>query len=190
MPALHYTGLKYSQLNAYDADYCHVYSIYEVSHHLIVCMHSNCRLSPFVQYCSSINILVMYRKRSSEETDAGTSSTSEDFDKPPWKKQGLSVSTVENHILDNDKMLNTSTWLGYDKTGWNQVARLKCKVCQRFVDKIRGSRNFSAAFIDGSKNLQTTSFKDHACHCLIIYYGCQSIFDMERHCVLALSQIT
>ena len=132
----------------------------------------------------------MYRKRSSEETDAGTSSTSEDFDKPPWKKRGLSVSTVENQILDNDKTLNTSTWLGYDKTGWNQVARLKCKVCQRFVDKIRGSRNFSAAFIDGSKNLRTTSFKDHACHCLIIYYGCQSIFDMERHCVLALSKIT
>ena len=44
-------------------------------------MHSNCRLLPFVQYCSSINILVMYRKRSSEETDAGTSTTSEDFDK-------------------------------------------------------------------------------------------------------------
>ena len=73
------------------ADYCHVYSIYEVSSHLIVCMHSNCRLLPFVQYCSSINILVMYRKRSSEETDDGTSSTSEDFDKPPWKKRGLSV---------------------------------------------------------------------------------------------------
>ena len=30
------------------------------------------------------------------------------------------------------------------------------------MDKIRGSRNFSAAFIDGSENLRTTSFKDHA----------------------------
>ena len=29
----------------------------------------------------------MYRKRSSEETDAGTSSTSEDFDKPPRKSE-------------------------------------------------------------------------------------------------------
>ena len=104
----------------------------------------------------------MYRKRSSEETDAGTSSTNEDFDKLPRQKRGLSVSTVEKWILDYDKTLNTSTWLGYDKTGRNQVARLKCKVCQRFVDKIRGSRNFSTAFIDGSENLQTTSFKDHA----------------------------
>ena len=106
----------------------------------------------------------MYRKRTSEETDAGTSSTSGDsqFDKPPPKKRGLSVSTVEKWILDNDKTLNTSTWLGYDKTGRNQVAKLKCKVCQRFADKIRGSRNFSAAFIDGSENLRSTSFKDHA----------------------------
>ena len=80
-------------------------------------MHSNCRLLPFVQYCSSINILVIYRKRrSSEEIDADTSSTSEDFDKPP-RKMRLSVS-------------------------------------------------------------------------LIIYCGCQSIFDMERHCILALSKIT
>ena len=57
--------------------------IYEVSSHLIVCMYSNCRLLPFVHYRSSI--LVMYRKRSSEQTDAATSSTSEDFDKPPQK---------------------------------------------------------------------------------------------------------
>ena len=59
-------------------------------------MHSNCRLLPFVQYCSSINILVTYRKRSSEETDAGTctSSTSEDFDKPPWEKVTVSVRLI------------------------------------------------------------------------------------------------
>ena len=104
----------------------------------------------------------MYRKRSNEETDASTSSTSEDFDRPPRKKRGLSVSTVEKWILEYDKTLNTATWLGYDKTGQNQVSRLKCKVCQRFVDKIRGSRNFSAAFIDGSENFRTSSFKDHA----------------------------
>ena len=33
-----------------------------------------------------LGLKLLYRKRSSEETDAGTSSTSEDFDKPPWKK--------------------------------------------------------------------------------------------------------
>ena len=42
------------------------------------------------------------------------------------------------------------------------MARLKCTVCHGFVDKIRESRNFSAAFIDGSENLRTSSFKDHA----------------------------
>ena len=93
----------------------------QIKAHLIVCLHCTILDSStvnFVQYCSSINILVMYRKRSSEETDADTSSTSDDFDKPPRPgKKRLSVS-------------------------------------------------------------------------LIIYCGCQSIFDMERHCVLALSKIT
>ena len=42
------------------------------------------------------------------------------------------------------------------------MAKRKCKVCQRFVDKIRGLRNFSAAFIDASEDLRSTSFKDHA----------------------------
>lgn len=105
----------------------------------------------------------MFRKRSAAETDGSSSSTSEDFDKPPPPKtRGLSVNTVEKWILEYDKTLNTTTWLGYDKTEQNQVTTLKCKVCQRFVDKSRGSRNFSAAFIDGSENLRTSSFKDHA----------------------------
>ena len=31
-------------------------------------------------------------------------------------------------ILECDKTLNTTTWLGYDKTGQNQMSRLRCKV--------------------------------------------------------------
>lgn len=42
------------------------------------------------------------------------------------------------------------------------VSKLRCTVCKRFEDKIRGSRNFSPAFIEGSTNLRTSSFKDHA----------------------------
>ena len=111
--ALHYTGLWYSQLILYyyGMQAIATYTNCDVSRHLIacmqttakctvylwgliVCMHSNCRLLPFVQYCSSINIiLVMYRKRSSEQTDADTSNTSEDFDKPPQKKR-WSVSLI------------------------------------------------------------------------------------------------
>ena len=119
MPALHYTGLEYSQLIVciWHADYCQctVFMRFQVTW-LYACTLT-------VDYCHLYstavvfnNILVMYRKRSSKETDAGTSSTSEDFDKPPWK-----------YLL--------------------------------------------------------------LCHCLIIFCGCQSIFDMERHCVLGISKI-
>ena len=42
------------------------------------------------------------------------------------------------------------------------VSRLRCSVCTRFMDKISSSKNFSAAFIDGTTNLRTSSFKDNA----------------------------
>ncbi len=73
-----------------------------------------------------------------------------------------STTTVDKWILDHDKDINTVTWLKYEKADRYHVALLKCTVCKRFVDKIRGSRNFSPAFVDGSANLCTSSFKDHA----------------------------
>ena len=39
---------------------------------------------------------------------------------------------------------------------------VKCSVCIKFQDKLRGMRNFKPGFIDGSRNLRTSSFKDHA----------------------------
>ena len=74
----------------------------------------------------------------------------------------MSKKTVEKWILEHDKTLNTSTWLEYEASDCYHVATLKCKVCTRFVDKIRGSRNFNAVFIEGSANLRTSSFTDHA----------------------------
>ncbi len=65
-------------------------------------------------------------------------------------------------IAGNDKALNTTTWLKYDKTDRKHVAALKCSVCFRFNDKLRGARNFSQAYIVGSTNLRTSAFKEHA----------------------------
>lgn len=42
------------------------------------------------------------------------------------------------------------------------VEALKCSVCIMFKDKLQGMRNFKLGFIDGSRNLRTSSFKDHA----------------------------
>ena len=73
------------------------------------------------------------------------------------KKRAVSTTTVDKWILDHDKALNTVIWLKYEKANRYHVARLKCAICKQFVDKIRGSRNFSPAFIDGSANLRTST---------------------------------
>ena len=51
--------------------------------------------------------------------------------------------------------------LHYVKSNRNHVGKLKCSVCVEFQGKLQGMRNYSIAFIDGSKNLQALSFKDH-----------------------------
>ena len=94
--------------------------------------------------------------RADEESSSSLSSI------PSSKRRAVTTLTVEKWILDHDKALNTSTWLKYDKADRYHVARLKCTVCKRFVDKIRGCRNFSPAYVEGSSNLRTSSFKDHA----------------------------
>ena len=47
----------------------------------------------------------------------------------------------------------TSLWLQYNKFDSCHVSALQCKVCTKFVDRIRSSRNFNSAFINGSTNL-------------------------------------
>lgn len=81
---------------------------------------------------------------------------------PPNKKRALTVSTVQKWIAENDKALNTTTWLKYETTGRTYVEAMKCSVCIRFKDKLQGMRNFKPGFIDGSRNLRASSFKDHA----------------------------
>ena len=38
---------------------------------------------------------------------------------------------------------------------------MKCSVCIKFQDKLRGMCNYSNAFIGGSKSLRASSFRDH-----------------------------
>ena len=85
-----------------------------------------------------------------------------DSDLPPSKKRGLTMKTVDKWIVDNDKTLNTTTWLKYDKVDREYVATLKCSVCFRFNDKLRSARNYNSAFVVGSTNLCASAFKEHA----------------------------
>ena len=72
------------------------------------------------------------------------------------------MATVDKWVLDHDKTLNTTTSLQYEKADRHHVALLRCSVCKRFEERIKSSRNFSPAFIEGTSNLRTSSFKDHA----------------------------
>lgn len=101
------------------------------------------------------------KRKSSSSSSCSSSSSSSSLFCPP-KRREVTAKTVDKWILENDKTLNTATWLDYDLADRYHVAKLRCKVCTKFADELKGSRNFNAAFIQGSSNLRTTSFTDHA----------------------------
>ena len=83
-------------------------------------------------------------------------------DAPPAKRRKIMVQTVNKWKAENDKALNTSTWLVFEKLDRDHVASLKCSVCARFEEKLRSCRNYNPAFVVGTKNLRASAFKDHA----------------------------
>ena len=97
-------------------------------------------------------------------SDRKKRSASSSLECPPAKKRNLTKSMVDKWIADNDKVLSTSTWLKYDvdTAARGRVVALKCSVCCQFRGKLISMRNYSTAYIEGSTNLRTSSFKDHA----------------------------
>ena len=89
-------------------------------------------------------------------------STSVISEPPPAKRRKVTVSTVNKWKIENDKALNTSMWLTFEKLGRDHVALLKCTVCGRFEEKLRGCRNYNPAFVVGTTNLRVSAVKDHA----------------------------
>ena len=74
----------------------------------------------------------------------------------------LLAKSVDKWIVEYDKELNTSMWLKYTIINRLHVDALTCSICTRFKSKFEGMRNYNPAFIEGSRNLRTSSFKDHA----------------------------
>ena len=110
-------------------------------------------------------------------------------DNPPPKKRGDSANT-EKWIAENNKALSTSTWLKYDKADREYVARLKCSMCIKFQDNLHGMRDYSNAFISGSKTLRASSFKDHAAsdmhaRAMLLLKKQRSSDDVTEHAPLA-----
>ena len=83
---------------------------------------------------------------------------------PQAKKREVTVNTVERWKVDNDKAMNSSMWLTYDKMTTNHecVDSLKCLWCIKYKDRLIGCRNYNAAFVVGSKNLGVSAVKEHS----------------------------
>ena len=79
---------------------------------------------------------------------------------PPSKKRAVSRKTMEKWVVENDRDLNTSVWLKFEGDR-NRVYSLKCAVCSQFKEKLISMRNYPV-FIEGTTNVRTTAFKEHA----------------------------
>ena len=100
----------------------------------------------FFCYCSTslasclllcVTIAMLSRKRCSASSGA-----------PGSKRRNVTTSTIEKWKAENDKMANHD--------------HMKTLACTRFNAQQKGMRNYTSAFIDGTTNLRTSSFKDHA----------------------------
>ena len=102
---------------------------------------------------NSRSVASMSRKRPSEVATASNP-----------KRRTVTVATVEKWKRENDKGISTCTWVNYERSDANRdhVTSISCSVCSSFQDQLRGMRNFTPVYIDGSTNLRVSSLKDHA----------------------------
>ena len=83
-------------------------------------------------------------------------------DIPHQKKCKVMVETSQKWTKENNNEFGTFAWLKYDKVNRKHVATLKCFVRIEFNDKLLRMRNYNSAFVVGTKNLRSSSYKDHA----------------------------
>ena len=77
-------------------------------------------------------------------------------------KRGVNKRTADKWLAEYDKTLNTSIWLKYELADRDHVVALKCSVCTQFREKLESMRNYRTAFIEGTTNVRTSTFKEHA----------------------------
>ena len=118
------------------------------------------------------------RKCSREARDQASSSGS----CPYTKKRVVQRRTVEKWIAENDKAMNTASRLKFETApppDRDCVAVLKCAVCTQFKEKLESMRNFKPAFIEGTSNVRTSTFKEHAtshmhCRAMLLFKKARS----------------
>ena len=89
------------------------------------------------------------------------SSANSSSSQPKQQKRQVSAATFQKWQSQQEKEHKTLSWLRCDKQQ-KHVETLWCETCRRFEDKIRGTKNFSAAWIAGSTNQKLSNVLDHA----------------------------
>jgi len=70
------------------------------------------------------------------------------------------------------------------------VVTVKCAICARFEDRLVDRRNYSAAFVEDSVNLRTSSSKDHAAsdmHSCAMLLLKKQVVPASSYCMLAVA---
>ena len=106
-----------------------------------------------------------YRSSSSfttTESDSDISSCESSVAKKA--KRQLTVATFQKWQRIHEQEHQTLTWLccKLNRSDSTVVDSLFCEVCKMFEDNIRGMRNFSSTWINGSTNLRTSNMIYHA----------------------------
>ena len=94
-------------------------------------------------------------KRRSTQGDSGSTNA----------KKCVTYDTFAKWQRELDRECQTLSWLDCQtgmEGGKKIVEKLKCKVCTKFVDKIRGRKNFSDKWICGADSVRTSNVRDHA----------------------------
>ncbi len=96
-----------------------------------------------VDSCSSNTDSTVSKRPGPSDSESGEASH-------PRKKRLVTATTVEKWISENDKLLNTISWLKYELADRSYVSSLKCSKYAQFSSQLEGIRNFNRAFIEGS----------------------------------------
>ena len=105
-----------------------------------------------------IEVLVVYQLRMKRAASS--------MEEGKQKRRRVKYETFKRWIVNNDRELQTMTWLSCEtesEHGEKFVMKLKCKICSKYREKLVGRKNFNDKWIsEGADLIRTTNFRDHA----------------------------
>ncbi|CAB4004512.1 zinc finger 862-like [Paramuricea clavata] len=87
------------------------------------------------------------------------------------KKRVLKLATVKRWINEDLAKDNGSIWMHYEANKQEHVENLYCKICQKYKEQICTMKDFSYAWINGSKNLKLSIECKRSCKFEVSHSG-------------------